>query len=111
MYQDDRDSQLTKQGLNNVLVRTEIADIHPDDATAYNVEQGHEIEISDARGWSRRFTVNINGSVVRGTVSVTTLFGEMATQLQSSKDPLKMLKAPRLNVLPVRLDPATVAAN
>jgi predicted molibdopterin-dependent oxidoreductase YjgC len=111
LYQDDRESELTKQGLNNVLRRTEVADIHPDDAVVYKLRQGDEIEISDAKGWYKRVGVNINGSVAPGTVSVTTLFGEMATQLQSSKNPLKMLKAPRLNVVPVRLDPVTVSVS
>jgi len=110
LYQDDRDSELTKEGLNNVLIRTEILDIHPDDAKAFNVSQGDEVELSSVRGWSKRFAVNINSSTTLGTVSGTTLFGEMATQLQASKDPMKMLKASRLNISPVRMDPATVVA-
>ena len=77
----------------------------------YKVQQGDEIELSDAQGWTRRFSVSVSESIVPGTVSVTTLFGEMATQLQSSKDPIKMLRAPRLNISPVRLDPAVVAVS
>jgi predicted molibdopterin-dependent oxidoreductase YjgC len=110
LYQDDRDSELTKEGLNNVLLRTEIVDIHPDDANAFKVSQGDEIELSNAQGWSKQFTVNLSKSTNQGTISVTTLFGEMATQLQASKDPMKMLKAVRLNISPVRMDPATVVA-
>ena len=111
LYQDDRESELTKQGLNNVLHRKEIVEIHPDDAMTYKVQQGDEIELSDAQGWTRWFSVSVSESIVPGTVSVTTLFGEMATQLQSSKDPIKMLRAPRLNISPVRLDPAVVAVS
>ena len=37
-------------------------------------------------------------------VSMTTLFGELATRLQASEDPNPMARVPRLSVRPVRLE-------
>ena len=40
----------------------------------------------------------------RGVVSTTALFGQLATELEVSRDPLKMLKVEGLPLTPVRVE-------
>jgi hypothetical protein len=50
---------------------------------------------------------------LRGMVSVTTLFGELMSEIAASDDPDPMLKVPNLPLVPARVAkvPALVAAD
>ena len=47
------------------------------------------------------------GSPLQGVVATTDLFGEMATQLDASHDPDPMLRTPRLDIVPARVERAS----
>jgi hypothetical protein len=45
----------------------------------------------------------LDDSVPRGAVAVTTLFGQLVTDLQASEDAEAMSRVPGLDILPARL--------
>jgi hypothetical protein len=45
----------------------------------------------------------LDESIPPGVISVTTLFGQMAVDLQSSKEKDPMSRAPSLEILPARI--------
>ena len=55
-------------------------------------------------GWHATAAAYITERSHPGVVSMTTLFGELATSLQLSEDPDPMSKIPGLRVCPVRVN-------
>ena len=97
----DRDSKLVPGRLNH-LVRDELAQIHPSLAKEADVSQGDKIIVETAQG-NLTAIVDIDDSVPVGSISITTLFGQLAVELQESEDIDPMSKVVGLNVLPARL--------
>ena len=101
LLQSDRDSKLVPGRLNH-LVRDELAQIHPSLAKEADVSQGDKIIVETAQG-NLTAIVDIDDSVPVGSISITTLFGQLAVELQESEDIDPMSKVIGLNVLPARL--------
>jgi len=101
LLQSDRDSKLVPGRLNH-LVRDELAQIHPSLAKEADVSQGDKIIVETAQG-NLTAIVDIDDSVPVGSISITTLFGQLAVELQESEDIDPMSKVVGLNVLPARL--------
>ena len=59
-----------------------------------------------AQGTSVQGVLRVSEAVVAGVVSLTTLFGELAVSLDGSEHPDPMNHIPRLNAVPVRVEPA-----
>ena len=50
--------------------------------------------------------VRFSSLALPGVVSLTTLFGDLALQLDASEHPDPMGRVPRLDIVPLRLEPA-----
>ena len=86
----------------NSIRREDALEIHPEDAAALGVAPGEMIEVATQthriRGMAR------TTGTLRGVVSATVLFGELASALDSSNDYDPMLRIPGLHVLPVQVE-------
>ena len=83
----------------NAIKREDALELHPDDAAALGVGPGDVIDVG-ANGHRIRGLVRTTGPL-RGVVSATVLFGELATALDQSADDDPMLRVPGLHVMPV----------
>jgi len=101
LLQSDRDTKLVPGRLNH-LERDELAQIHPSLAKEADVSQGDKIIVETAQG-NLTAIVDIDDSVPVGSISITTLFGQLAVELQESEDIDPMSKVVGLNILPARL--------
>ena len=104
LHQPEREMEVVRGEGLNLIRRTEYLGMHPEDATALGVSHGNEVEVVTLAGERRPFTVEVQDAVHRGMVSTTTLFGQLVTELQASRDPLKMLKVQGLPLTPVRVE-------
>ena len=70
------------------------------DAEHIKLKQNDKIEVSFAKNNQNSLEglLLIDDSVPNGFVITTNLFGEMATALDQSKDPLIMSKVPKLSI-------------
>lgn len=101
LLQSGRDTKLVSGRLNH-LERDELAQIHPLMAKEANISQGDKIIVETSQG-NLPAIVDIDESVPVGSISVTTLFGQLAVELQESEDIDPMSKVVGLNILPARL--------
>jgi predicted molibdopterin-dependent oxidoreductase YjgC len=106
LAQQARDVSVERIGGVNHIQREERVEVHPADAAALGLRAGDLVEVVSAAGRVRG-AVEVRDGQHQGVVSMTTLFGEMATRLQASEDPDPMARAPLLAVQPVRLEKAT----
>ena len=94
--------EIIRSNGKNAIRREDALEIHPDDAASLGVAPGEIIEVATSshriRGMART-----TGSL-RGVISATVLFGELATALDSSGDCDPMLKVPGLHIMPVRVE-------
>jgi anaerobic selenocysteine-containing dehydrogenase len=86
----------------NAIRREDALEIHPEDAASLGVAPGEIIEIATLthriRGMAR------TTGTLRGVISATVLFGELATALDASGDCDPMLRVPGLHIMPVRVE-------
>ena len=85
----------------NAIRREDALELHPDDAAALGVGPGDVIDVG-VNGHRIRGLVRTTGPL-RGVVSATVLFGELATALDQSADDDPMLRVPGLHVMPVHV--------
>ncbi len=84
-------------GRRNQLVREEVAELNPVDAGARGLKEGDHVEV---RTSDRTFQaiISIEAGVPKGCVSCTYLFGQLATEIQASRDLDPMSKVPGLDI-------------
>ena len=92
-------------GINHVS-RTESLIVHPDDARALGLSEGQAARAVTSAGKAVAGVVRLSDDALRGVVSLTTLFGELATALDASEHPDPMNHVPRLEAAPARIEPA-----
>ena len=94
-----------EKGRANRVDREEIVEIGSQDAESLGIVEGDGLDVVTASGRTRA-----RASVIQGTppgfVRTTALFGQLAVDLQASKEPDPMARVPRLNVEPARLEKA-----
>jgi len=91
---------LRGKGLNQVQ-REEHVELYPEDAAAAGIGEGDRVELV-APGTRVIGRAALSGRM-QGVVSVTMLFGQLATVLQASEAHDPMLRVPPLDVLPARV--------
>jgi hypothetical protein len=69
------------------------------------VSDGQRVKAVTRTGKELVAVVRVSPEALRGIVSITTLFGELASALDASTHPDVMNHVPRLEVEPVRLEP------
>jgi formate dehydrogenase alpha subunit len=108
LHDADRPLEIELVGKRNAVRRHDIVELHPEDAGTLGVTDGEWIEVASTKETLRgvaRLT-----SPQKGLVSTTSLFGQMAAELDSSDLPDPMLKIDGLPLVPVRVDRVEEAA-
>jgi formate dehydrogenase major subunit len=101
LLQSDQEMEV-EQGRLNHLVRTEIVQMHPEDAKGLGVAEGDLVEVESAsQRIMARVELHANGN--RGLLRTTGLFGQLAETLQRSENPDPMASVPGLAVEPARV--------
>ena len=93
--------EVVRSNGKNAIRREDALELHPDDAAALGVGPGDQIDVG-ANGHRIRGLVRTTGPL-RGVVSATVLFGELATALDQSPDDDPMLRVPGLHIMPVHV--------
>ncbi|MDE2969331.1 MAG: molybdopterin-dependent oxidoreductase [Chloroflexota bacterium] len=93
--------EVVRSNGKNAIRREDALELHPDDAAALGVGPGDVIDVG-ANGHRIRGLVRTTGPL-RGVVSATVLFGELATALDQSPDDDPMLRVPGLHIMPVQV--------
>ena len=104
LLQPERETEVQKGTLNQVR-RDELLEMNPEDAAALGLSEGDPVEVA-VNGHRLHARAFISEKTHRGTVSSTYLFGQLAVELQASKDPDPMSKAPGLSISAVRVEKA-----
>ena len=106
LVQPSANAELVRsEGLNR-LRRDEELTVNPADAQRLDIANGQSVHALTQAGDRVTAKVRVSDQVHQGVVSLTTLFGELATSLDGSEHPDPMAHVPRLEVAPVRLDRA-----
>ena len=103
LAQELRDAGVVQIDGVNLIQRDELLEVHPQDAADMGIGEGDAVEVVSATGRILGI-VSPSETAHRGVVSMTTLFGELATRLQASEEPDPMARVPGLIVKPVRLE-------
>jgi predicted molibdopterin-dependent oxidoreductase YjgC len=108
LHQPEEELEIIQIDGRNAIRRDETIQIHPEDASELGIQSGDWVEAMSDRGRAAGIA-ELTGPQ-RGLVSITTLFGDLATALAQSDEPDPMLNAPTLPLLPVRLAHLAVEA-
>ncbi|MBM3933498.1 MAG: 2Fe-2S iron-sulfur cluster binding domain-containing protein [SAR202 cluster bacterium] len=109
LHQPDHEGEIVKAGKINDIQRDEYLEFHEEDARNLGLKAGEWTELVSDRGDRYRGIVRLTTDH-KGVVSLTTLFGGLASDLDQSREPDPMLKAPGLPLLQVRVEKALAAA-
>jgi predicted molibdopterin-dependent oxidoreductase YjgC len=101
LHQPEEDLEIIQIDGRNAIRRDETIEIHPEDAADLGIDSGDWVEAISDRGRAAGIA-DLNGPQ-RGLVSITTLFGDLATALAQSEEPDPMLNVPTLPLIPVRV--------
>ena len=102
LLQRERETGIEAGDLNRI-VRDELVQLNPTDAAAWNIADGEPVAIATA---GNRITgvASLDAAVPSGVAAITTLFGELAIELQTSEDINPMARVPGLVVEPCRVE-------
>ena len=102
LLQRERDTAIEAGDLNRI-VRDELVQLNPADAAAWSIADGEPVTITTA-GNVVTGVAALDDAIPPGVVAVTTLFGELAIELQTSEDINPMARVPGLIVEPCRVE-------
>ncbi|MXZ91991.1 MAG: molybdopterin-dependent oxidoreductase [Chloroflexi bacterium] len=102
LLQRERETGIETGDLNRI-VRDELVQLNPTDAAAWKIADGEPVALSTA---VNRITgvAALDEAIPPGMVAITTLFGELAIELQTSEDINPMARVPGLVVEPCRVE-------
>lgn len=106
LLQSERENRVVRGKLNR-LVRDDLVYVHPNYACHESIEDGDPVTVETPHGTWSGFA-RLDESIPPGVISMTTLFGQMAVDLQSSKEKDPMSRTPGLEILPARIFKATL---
>ena len=108
LHDPDRTMEIGTVKKRSVIVRDEVIEIHEADAGSMGVAEGDWARVVSARD-SMQGVVRLT-SPLPGMVSTTSLFGQMITDLDRSREPAPMLGIDGLPLVPVRVEKIEPAA-
>lgn len=111
LLEPGRKPNVTVIGKRNNVQREERLVLHPADAAAAGLGEGDAAIVTTADGAEQRGTVVLSDAVPTGVVSLTTLFGALAVEVDASDRPDPMNHIPRLNAAPARIAPVPRAGS
>jgi predicted molibdopterin-dependent oxidoreductase YjgC len=104
LQQEVRDAQISAESGMNRVTRTEHLVLSPVDADELGVEEGEALAVVAESGATHEGAAKISKAILPGMISLTTLFGELAADIQASDRPDPMNHLARLRTLPVRIE-------
>ena len=101
LLQHDRETEVIK-GNRNQIVQESLVELNPQDAGAWEIEEGDEVEVS---GPELRLTgrARLTESVPAGIIAATSLFGQLAVDLQASEEMDPAARLPGLQIVPAKV--------
>ena len=108
LHDADRTMEIGTVKKKSVIVRDEVIEIHESDAGSMGVAEGDWVRVVSARE-ALQGVVQLT-SPLQGMVSTTSLFGEMITELDRSREPAPLLGVDGLPLVPVRVEKIEPAA-
>ncbi|MEE8517804.1 MAG: molybdopterin-dependent oxidoreductase, partial [Dehalococcoidia bacterium] len=106
LAQPARPMKVTLADKLNVIDRAEELVLNPADAERLNLKELSRVTAVTALGDRHPGVVRVSDDVLPGMVSLTTLFGELAADIDRSDRPDRMNHVPRLYPVPVKIEPA-----
>jgi predicted molibdopterin-dependent oxidoreductase YjgC len=106
LAQNARDGAVVRADGVDRIQREELVEVNPVDAADLGIGNGDTVEVILSLERIRG-VASISDSVQSGVLSMTFLFGELATRLQASEDPDPMSHVPGLMVYHARLEKVT----
>ena len=92
----------------NLIERDDVVEVHPDDAANLGIGDGDEVHVMyEGGGFYGRARVD---GTQRGLLSVTTLFGQLITDVERDRSPDPMLKIDSLPLVPASIVKVAVGA-
>ncbi|MFQ6028361.1 MAG: molybdopterin oxidoreductase family protein, partial [Dehalococcoidia bacterium] len=101
LLQRDRTMQIVAGKLNRIS-RDELVQLNPVDASSWAISEGDTVEVQTPRGRLVGLAA-LDETVPLGAVAVTTLFGQLAVDLQASEEIDPMSRVPGLDIIPARV--------
>ena len=101
LLQNHRDMEIIK-GKRNRIQRQEWVELNASDAAAWAIAEGDEVEVH-TEGANLTGQARLVDSVPSGVVAITSLFGQLAVDLQESQDPDPASKVPGLDIRPAKV--------
>ena len=94
---------VTDSNGSNTIEREEQFQINPVDAKLLNLRNGQNATIETFDGVTKHGVISYGDSIPTGVISLTTLFGELAVEVDSSTipDPVNHIK--RMNAIPSKI--------
>jgi anaerobic selenocysteine-containing dehydrogenase len=91
------------RGRRNQIVREVWLELNPSDAAAWEVEEGDEVEVLTLE---RRLAgrARLTELVPPGVIATTSLFGQLAVDLQASEEMDPASRPPVLDIRPARIE-------
>ena len=92
----------------NLVERDDLVAIHPDDAAALGINDGDEVHVIHPDGGF--YAKAALGGTQRGILSLTTLFGQLITDIERDRSPDPMLRIDGLPLVPASIVKVAVGA-
>ncbi|MDA1188078.1 MAG: molybdopterin-dependent oxidoreductase [Chloroflexi bacterium] len=108
LFDADLEMEVVEGTRKNTVRRDEIVELHPADAKKAEVAEGDWVEITSGSEQIRG-VARLTGPH-KGMIGMTSLFGELAIQLDTSKYPDPMIHVPGLPLTHVRMEKAEAPA-
>ncbi|MCY4578518.1 MAG: molybdopterin-dependent oxidoreductase, partial [Chloroflexi bacterium] len=108
LNQPERSPSIQEVRGRNLIERDDTVVVHPDDAAALGINDGDEVHVMyEGGGFYGRASL---GDTQRGLLSVTTLFGQMITDIERDRSPDPMLKIDGLPLVAASIVKVAVGA-
>ena len=108
LNQPERPMDIQEIRGRNLIERDDIVEVHPDDAAALGINEGDEVHVMHPEGGFYA-KANLSGTQ-RGMLSLTTLFGQLITDIERDRSPDPMLKIDGLPLVPASIVKVAVGA-
>ena len=108
LLQRDRDDrvELQQDTKRNDVVRNEFVELNASDANRWQVVEGESVRV-ECPGQELNGIVQLNPMLPSGVIAITSLFGQLAVELDKSSEAVPMSRVPSLDLTRARVVKAT----
>ena len=90
------------KGKRNQIDREDLLELNPVDANSWQIVDGDSVEVLGA-GYRLTGLAHIDESVPPGVIAVTSLFGQLVSELEASEEMVPAARLPGLNIRPAKI--------